>query len=215
MIAVVDYHKGNIRSVVRGLEAAGADVLVTDDPAGLKNARGIVMPGVGAFSDAMDSLDNLELTPALTNALNKGMPYLGICLGMHVLFDAGTEHAPENSPRKGLGFLPGVVEAMPKEGVDADGNLAKFKLPHVGWNEVSFKDSGAVPALFEGINPGEYFYFTHSYISPENPYTVGETTHSVTFPSVVQRDNIWGVQFHPEKSSTAGAKLLENFVNQL
>lgn len=211
MITVIDYHKGNIRSVVRGLEGAGAEVLVTDAPEDVARASAIVLPGVGAFKDAMDSLDGLGLTAPLLQATDNGVPFLGICLGMHALFEGGMEHSVDGMPRAGLGILPGIVEALPKEGYGPDGELQRFKLPHVGWNTVQLTDE-ALP-LFDGIDDGEYFYFTHSFASPASPFTVGETTHSIPFPSAVRRGDVWGVQFHPEKSSGAGARMLANFVN--
>lgn len=234
-IAVIDYHKGNIRSVVRGLEACGADVEVCDSPGCLDRARAIVLPGVGAFKDAMDSLDELDITKPLIKLLNSGMPFLGICLGLHVLFEGGTEHAENNVPRDGLGVLKGIVDAMPKEAVDVNGQIQHFKVPHVGWNTVETCEAAqenvadkpqeqqivadctsslfSPENIFSGIDEGSFFYFTHSYIAPESPFTVAKTTHSVTFPSAVRYGNVWGVQFHPEKSSSIGARFLENFVH--
>lgn len=213
MIAVIDYRKGNIRSAVRGLEAQGADVRVVDSASGLADAGGIVLPGVGAFNDAMCSLEELGLDDALRKAMRSDVPFLGICLGMHVLFEGGMEHAPGGVPRAGLGVLPGVVRALPAEGLGEDGSKCAFKLPHVGWNSVDFAsgEDCALP-LFDGIASGERFYFTHSFASPASPFTVCETVHSVAFPSAVRKGNVWGVQFHPEKSSSAGEKLLSNFV---
>lgn len=222
MIAVVDYRKGNLRSVARGLETAGADVVVTDDAAAIARADAIVLPGVGAFADAAASMEELGQMDVVRERIDVGVPFLGICLGMHLMFEEGTEGAPDEDDEesthnaRGLAVLPGVVTRMPKIGKDG----VAYKIPHVGWNSVvppireSVADdrSFACP-LFADTKPGEYFYFTHSYIAPDTPATVAVTTHSVTFPCAVQfRDNAFGVQFHPEKSSDAGAAVLRAFV---
>lgn len=212
MIAVVDYHKGNLMSVERGIEAAGGEALITDDADVIARAEGIVLPGVGAFADASATMIELGQLDAIRARIAEGAPFLGICLGMHLLFEEGTEGAPEEDDEesshnaRGLAVLPGVVCRMPR--VDAEGNA--YKIPHVGWNTVAFaKDC----LLFDGIPSGEYFYFTHSYIVPTGPFVVGETAHSVAFPSAVQYgERCFGVQFHPEKSSDAGAAVLRNFV---
>ena len=218
-IAVVDYHKGNLLSVQRGLQAAGAQVAVTDRAGDIASARAIVLPGVGAFADAADALRRLGLDGLLRRRVAEGVPFLGICLGMHLMFEEGTEGAPEPDDETsthnavGLGILPGVVDRLPK--ADAAGTL--YKVPHVGWNTVSLAGEGgssqALP-LFDGIPDGEYFYFTHSYAVPDGPFVVGRTCHSVRFPSAVRYgDRAFGVQFHPEKSSDAGHRLLQNFVS--
>ena len=212
MIAVVDYKKGNIRSVVRGIEGTGAHVEVIDSVDALKSAKAIVLPGVGAFRDAMESLSELGLVEPLVRAIEDGVPYLGICLGMHILFEGGMEHAEEGNAHPGLGLLPGVVDRLPAEGYGEDGELHRFKLPHVGWNTVSAV-SESEQSILTGLEDEEYFYFTHSFACPESTYTVAETRHSIAFPSIVRKDDAWGVQFHPEKSSAAGAKLLQNFVD--
>lgn len=210
MIAVVDYHKGNLKSVERGLAGAGGETVVTDEVRVVRAADAVVLPGVGAFADAAASLEELGLMAAIRDSVGAGIPYLGICLGMHLMFEAGTEHAPEGGPLPcGLGFLPGVVGAMPRE--DASGKA--YKVPHVGWNAVEYA-SESLSLLFEGIPTGEYFYFTHSYIAPDSRATIATTTHSVTFPCAAQVPGraVFGVQFHPEKSSDAGAHVLANFV---
>lgn len=207
-IVVVDYHKGNLLSVERGLAGAGAEVVVSDDPAVIRAADALVLPGVGAFADAAAALDALGQREAIVEAVEAGAPFLGICLGMHLMFEAGTEHAPKDGPLpRGLGLIPGTVDAMPR--VDAAGRA--YKVPHVGWNSVEFAEPNP---LFEGLAPGEFFYFTHSFAAPASAATVAETVHSVTFPSAVQVPErpVWGVQFHPEKSSDAGARMLANFV---
>lgn len=212
MIAVVDYHKGNLMSVERGIEAAGGEALITDDAGVIARAEGIVLPGVGAFADASATMIELGQLDAIRARIAEGAPFLGICLGMHLLFEEGTEGAPEEDDEesshnaRGLAVLPGVVCRMPR--VDAEGNA--YKIPHVGWNTVALPEDCP---LFDGIPSGEYFYFTHSYIAPTGPFVVGETAHSVAFPSAVQYgERCFGVQFHPEKSSDAGAAVLRNFV---
>ena len=212
MIAVVDYHKGNLKSVERGLASVGADAHITDDLDVIRAADAIVLPGVGAFTDAAESMRSLGQMDLLRERIQDEVPFLGICLGLHLLFAGGEEHA-QVSPTPGMGLLDGVVSAMPK--VNEAGQ--SFKIPHVGWNSVEFDarkstDDGA-KALFDGIDEGEFFYFTHSFAAPPNAAAIAWTTHSVTFPCAVQvGPRAFGVQFHPEKSSDAGAHLLSNFV---
>ena len=206
MIAVIDYHKGNLKSVERGLIGVGADAQITDDPQVIRNARAIVLPGVGAYADAANAMRELGQMDLLRICIAEGVPFLGICLGQQLLFAGGEEHA-EGKPTPGLGVIPGIVGAMPR--TDADGN--EYKIPHVGWNSIEIQKEGS--PLLEGIESGEHFYFTHSFAAPESFATIATTTHSVEFPSVVQwRQSCFGVQFHPEKSSDAGARVLRNFV---
>lgn len=208
MIAVIDYCKGNLKSVERGLQNVGADAHITDDPHKIAKADALVLPGVGSFADAARTMIETGQMEAIRQALRAGKPFLGICLGQHLLFASGTEHAPEAGTMPGLGLIEGVVDKMP----DRDENGQTYKIPHVGWNSVEYEE-GASP-LFDGIPQGEHFYFTHSYIAPDTDATIATTTHSVTFPSALQvGDRAFGVQFHPEKSSDAGARLLKNFVD--
>lgn len=218
MIAVVDYRKGNLKSVERGLAAVGGDACITEDAATMARADGIVLPGVGAFADASTTMRQLGQMEVIRARIAAGVPFLGICLGEHLMFEEGVEGASEEDDSlssgnaTGLAVLPGVVAPMPK--VDASGH--SYKVPHVGWNTVdpvTGKVGFDCPLLVD-VAPGEYFYFTHSFISPSGPFTIAETVHSTTFPSVVQyHDTAFGVQFHPEKSSDAGAVVLRNFVN--
>lgn len=206
MIAVVDYHKGNLSSVQRGLRDAGLDACITDDPAAIARARAIVLPGVGSFTEAAGSMEQLGQMDGLRRRIAEGVPFLGICLGMHLLFEGGSEHAAPGGSTPGLGVIPGTVDALPP--VDSAGRA--YKIPHVGWNNVDQCKPGN--PLFAGIDDGEYFYFTHSFAVPESPATIAVTTHSVEFPCAVQVGSAcFGVQFHPEKSSDAGAALLRNF----
>lgn len=207
MIAVVDYCKGNLRSVQRGIIDAGGNAVITDDPAMIAEAEAVVLPGVGAFADASLSMQESGQMAAVRQAIIEGKPFLGICLGEHLLFEGGLEGAenPEE-PIEGIGAVPGIAAKLPSR--DAEGN--SYKVPHVGWNSIEFTEGCE---LLDGIENGEYFYFTHSYAGAESPYTVATTTHSITFPSVIAAsDRVFGVQFHPEKSSDAGAKLLKNFI---
>lgn len=205
MIAIVDYCKGNLKSVERGFQAVGGKVEITSDPVRIAAASGIVLPGVGAFADASATMRRLGQLQAIRSRIDAGVPFLGICLGLHLMFDAGVEGA-ESENACGLALLPGVVTAMPK--TDAQG--ASYKIPHVGWNSIEL-DTASSP-LLEGTDSGEHFYFTHSYVVPDTPCTVARTTHSVRFPSVVSyRGTAFGVQFHPEKSSDAGLVIVKNF----
>ena len=268
MIAVVDYQKGNLKSVERGLIAAGGEAFITADASEIAKADAIVLPGVGAFADAAATMCELGQMEVIRERVRAGVPFLGICLGEHLMFELGVEGAPEGNPACGLGLLPGTVVAMPR--CDEQGKA--FKVPHVGWNTIevptcaggaalppcgeggegavlkqsslrcgtargtspdsaalldgkstasAFPGSAPQPGidlafacpLFDGIAPGEYFYFTHSYIAPTGSHTIAETAHSVRFTSAVQfGERAFGVQFHPEKSSDAGARVLANFV---
>lgn len=206
MIAVVDYHKGNLKSVERGLMGVGADARITDDADEIARAQAIVLPGVGAFADAAAAMRELNQMELLCDRIRAGVPFLGICLGLHLLFSGGEEHAV-GEPTPGMGLLDGIVRAMPK--VDESGNA--YKIPHVGWNSIEY--AGKPSPLFNGIPEGEFFYFTHSYVAPDTSATIATTTHSITFPCAVQiAERAFGVQFHPEKSSDAGAHVLANFV---
>ena len=214
MIAVIDYHKGNLKSVERGLIGVGADARITDNVDEIARAEALVLPGVGAFADAAGSMRALGQMELVRERVLAGVPFLGICLGMHLMFAAGTEHA-EGAPTPGLGLIDGVVDALPR--TDAAGRA--YKIPHVGWNSVDYAPSaGEAPdggPLFAGIPDGEYFYFTHSFAVPDSPVTIATSAHSIAFPCAVQIKELpacFGVQFHPEKSSDAGAALLRNFV---
>lgn len=210
MIAVVDYQMGNLLSVERGLRGVGADARITADVKEIARADAIVLPGVGAYGDAAASMRNLGQMEIVAERVREGVPFLGICLGQHLMCEAGVEGAAEGETIPGMGLIPGVVGRMPA--VDDKG--ATYKIPHVGWNTiVPAKGDEFTCPLFEGISPEEYFYFTHSYCVPLTSATVAKTRHSIEFASAVQFGDIaFGVQFHPEKSSDAGAAVLRNFV---
>lgn len=196
MVVLVDYGMGNLRSVSKALEKVGFSVKVSSDPEDIRRAQVVVLPGVGAFADAMENLRRLGLAKEILRHIEKGKPYLGICLGLQLLF----ERSYEFGESRGLGVLEGEVVLLP----------TKVKVPHIGWNQVwKRKDSD----LLEGIKDGEYFYFVHSYhVLPKRGEVILTTTdYGVDFVSAVEYQNIFAVQFHPEKSQKAGLKLLENF----
>lgn len=195
-IALVDYGAGNLASVLKAFRALGADVRLVSDVSGLAGARGIVVPGVGHFS-ATASLGH-DWRGAIREALDAGIPLLGICVGLQWLFEGSTE-AP-GSP--GLGLIRGRCFRL--EGDDV-------KVPHVGWNQLDLADRRS--RLFAGIASGSSAYFTHSYAAPVVDETIATTTHAVPFSSAVERDLVFGVQFHPEKSGRTGLRVLENFLH--
>jgi glutamine amidotransferase len=196
-IAIVDYKMGNLRSVQKSFEHAGVeDVVVTGDPALVAAADGIVLPGVGAFRDAARNVRESGVEEVLRRRIAGGTPFLGICLGMQLLADIGFE----DGEWTGLGLVPGTCERLP----------GGVKIPHIGWNTVEYpRDS----PLFAGIPESTAFYFVHSYrlVPRDDGAIVGSTEYGVRFASAVQSGNVYAVQFHPEKSSTMGLKLLENF----
>jgi glutamine amidotransferase len=196
-IAIVDYKMGNLRSVQKSFEHAGVeDVVVTDDPALIEAADGIVLPGVGAFRDAAANLRESGVEDVLRHKVGGGTPFLGICLGLQLLADIGYE----DGEYKGLGLVPGTCEKLP----------AGVKIPHIGWNTVEYPRESP---LFEGIPESTAFYFVHSYriVPRDSDVIIGSTEYGVRFASAVQSGNLFAVQFHPEKSSTEGLKLLANF----
>ena len=196
MIAIIDYGMGNLRSVAKGFEKVGIDVGVTNNPADLSSAGGVVLPGVGAFSDALDSLLQQGMIESIYRVVDEGKPILGICLGLQLLFEASEEWGTT----KGLGLLPGRVKKLP----------SGVKIPHMGWNTLKFKRECP---LFDGIPEDSAFYFVHSYfVDPSDPTDiVGATDYGIEFTSVAARNNVFGIQFHPEKSSALGLQILKNF----
>lgn len=197
MIALVDYGAGNLTSVRKALSALGADFVVPSAPEECRRARGVIVPGVGHFG-ATAKLDD-PWRQAIGNAAASGTPLFGICVGMQWLFE-GSDEAPDVA---GFGAIAGRIARLAG---DADQRL---KVPHVGWNSLEFRGSAR---LLRGLNSGAQVYFTHSYAAPVTSECVAATTHANTFSSVVERDNIFGVQFHPEKSGDAGLAILRNFL---
>lgn len=195
-IAVLDYDIGNVRSVVKALEHAGAEVLLTSDGKAIKDACGLVVPGVSAFGACIEKLEEKGLFDFLVDYLKSGRKYLGICLGYQILF----EESEESPGYRGLSYLKGKVRKFTK-GV---------KVPHIGWNEVEKKDESK---MFSEVG-GKYFYFVHSYyVEPQDEEIVsGWTEYGDTFASAIEHENIWACQFHPEKSSGNGIALLKSFV---
>ncbi|MCG8352224.1 MAG: imidazole glycerol phosphate synthase subunit HisH [Chloroflexales bacterium] len=200
MIAVINYGAGNLPNVVRALQHVGAAIHVTDDPAVIQAAPAVVLPGVGATRDTMQSLDNLGLSAILPQVISSGRPFLGICVGMQVLFASSEEFGRHAC----LNIIPGIVRRLP----------VGQKVPQIGWNQVRYTSAAAQHPLFAGIPNGSDFYFVHSfYCDPIDPgLAAGETDYGIRFPSVVVHDNLAAVQFHPEKSGYWGLQLLKNFV---
>jgi len=192
----VDYDMGNLRSVRKGFQAVGSSAVITRDADAVKNADALVLPGVGAFGLCMEKLRGYGLVEPIRDFVESGKPFLGICLGLQLLFEESREFGTE----KGLAILKGRVARFPHEGL---------KVPHMGWNSVNIKKTSR---LLEGINEGEYFYFVHSfYVEPDEEVALCKTDYSVNFVSAIEKGNIFATQFHPEKSQQAGLKILANF----
>jgi glutamine amidotransferase len=200
MLAVIDYKAGNLTSVVKALNFLGADTLVTQDPAVVRAAGKVVLPGVGHFQ-ATSLLQELGLTDAVRESVAKGAWFLGICVGLQWLFEGSTEA----EGTKGLGQFAGMCERFP---VRFDG--AELKSPHVGWN--SLEGVRADSRLLRGVKDGGFVYYTHSWRTPVVEATAAVTEYGGAFTAVVERENVMGVQFHPEKSSAVGLRVLRNFV---
>jgi glutamine amidotransferase len=198
MIAIVDYGMGNLFSVQKALERIGAGALVTENPGDLAAAEKIILPGVGAFGDAMRELEKRGLAASIKFEAEKGKIILGICLGLQVFF----EKSEESPGIPGLGFLPGEVRRF----------TTHLKVPHMGWNQLNMKKKSP---LYQGIEEGSYFYFVHSYyVVPQNPDDIATTTeYGGEFTSSVWRRNLMATQFHPEKSQEKGLRILKNFVD--
>lgn len=196
-VTVIDYKAGNLTSVLKSLRHLGAETIVTDsDLALVESAERIVLPGVGHFA-ATERLDSTGLTGAIRGAIARGVPFLGICVGMQWLYSGSTEEP--NQP--GLGQFPESVTRFVESG---------GKVPHVGWNSLDAKPGSR---LLSGVDPGEFVYFTHSYKGPVTADTAATTFYIEPFAAAVERDNVMGVQFHPEKSGATGLKILTNFLS--
>jgi glutamine amidotransferase len=196
-VTVIDYKAGNLTSVLKALRHLGAEPIVTAaDLAPIEAAERIVLPGVGHFA-ATKYLDSTGLTPAIRAAIARGVPFLGICVGMQWLY-AGSSEAPA---QPGLGHFPEQCARFPE---------SQEKVPHVGWNSLEVR---AGSRLLAGVDPGEFVYFTHSYKAPVTADTAAITQYIEPFASAVERENVFGVQFHPEKSGATGLKILRNFLS--
>ena len=196
MIVILDYRAGNLRSVAKALETVGESPVITDDPAIIAKADGLVVPGQGSAVDAMKNLTQLGLVEPLRDYVKSGRPFLGVCLGEQVIF----ESSEEGRGVECLGLVPGTVRRLP----------GGQKVPHIGWNSVKIVRQHP---LLEGVPDNAYFYFVHSfYVDPADPAdTVGETEYGVNFASIVSHGNIFAPQFHPEKSSEIGLRIYRNF----
>lgn len=199
-VAIVDYGMGNLRSVSKALELGGARVLISGEKEKLKGAQGIVLPGVGAFGRAFRNLKSKGLIPFLEKIIREGKPFLGICLGLQLLFEESEEGA-----QKGFGIFPGKVKKFPFP------PKASLKIPHMGWNGVKIVKKSP---FLEGIEEGTYFYFVHSfYVEVEDENLISTTSfYGKEFVSSISLKNLFASQFHPEKSGEAGLKLLKNFL---
>jgi glutamine amidotransferase len=195
-IAVLDYGIGNLRSAEKALQHLGVDAALTTDPAVARDAAGVVLPGVGAFGRCMEQLRESGLEPVVHEAVEAGKPFIGICVGMQMLFDS-SEEAPGV---KGLGIIPGEVRRL----------TTTERLPHMGWNTLTIRTGSR---LFDGIDDGSWLYFVHSYapVPADDAVIVATTEYGGTVVAAVERGPLWATQFHPEKSAANGLRLLRNF----
>lgn len=203
MIAIIDYDMGNLKSVAKAFEKVGAPARVTRDPGVIMDASHVVLPGVGAFRDCIKHLDEFNLISPILKSVKEGKPFLGICLGMQLLFDESMEFGRH----QGLGLIKGSVLRFPAA---TDSGGLELKVPHMGWNDIKMSKGSA---LMKGIHDGAYFYFVHSYYTAPSDASVTLTTtgYGLEFTSAIEKDNIMACQFHPEKSQRVGLKLLKNF----
>jgi len=196
MITILDYGAGNLRSVQNTLSEIGAEYELVRDSAGLGRATKIILPGVGHFGQMMRALDQMQVREALLERIRTGIPFLGICLGLQALFES-SEEAPEE---RGLGLFPGEIRRFP----------ATARVPHMGWNEIEPRNEAK---LLANLAPHPYLYFAHSYYAPLTDATAATCQYNVPYTAVLETKNIFGVQFHPEKSGPIGLKIVKNFVD--
>lgn len=196
MIAIIDYGMGNLRSVQKGFEKAGFSASVTGDPDAVRKADKVVLPGVGAFGDAMANLKSADMLEVINETVKQGKPFLGICLGLQLLF----ESSEEGGFHEGLKIFPGRVRLLPPG----------LKVPHMGWNQIEIQKEDPI---LKGIPEKSAFYFVHSYyVDPADPMiTTTLTEYGIRFTSIASSGNVFGIQFHPEKSSSLGLQILKNF----
>lgn len=198
MIVVVDYGMGNLRSVQKGLEKVGATAVISRDQEEIRKADRLVLPGVGAFAHCMANLAGYELIEPIREFVSSGRPFLGICLGLQLLFDESEEFGTH----EGFGIIPGRVKAFDKS--------MGLKIPHMGWNRISMRKQSPI---FRGIEDGSFVYFVHSfYVAPDNPADIAaECDYGIRFAAAIEQDNMFASQFHPEKSQQVGLTMLRNF----
>ena len=199
MIALIDYEAGNIKSVENALKFLGRETVLTRDRDQIWMADKVILPGVGAFGDAMDRIRDYDLEDVIHSVTDRGTPFLGICLGLQLLF----EESEESPGARGLGILPGKVSRIP----EGEGR----KVPQIGWNDLSYPKMGR---LFEDVPEGSYVYFVHSYYlhADDRDIVAAQTQYGVTIDASVEKDNVFACQFHPEKSERVGMQILRNFV---
>lgn len=200
MIAIIDYDAGNIKSVEKSLNYLGEEAIITRDHDEIVNSDKVILPGVGAFADAMEKIRHYGLEETIHAVVEKNIPFLGICLGLQLMF----ESSDEGPGVKGLGLLPGKILRIPKSG--------DLKIPHMGWNNIKVKEDSR---LFKGLPENPYVYFVHSYYlqADDEDIVAATTEYGVKIHAAVEKDNIFACQFHPEKSSTVGLQILKNFVS--
>lgn len=203
MVAIIDYDAGNVKSVEKAVQFLGEETVLTRDPERILSADRVILPGVGAFGDAMDKLNRYGLVDVIHAVVEKGIPFLGICLGLQLLFESS-----EESPGvAGLGILKGEIVRIP-DGIGSDGQ--PLKIPHVGWNSLEFPKAGR---LFAGISPQSYVYFVHSYyLKAGEDIVTARAEYGVSIDASVEKGNVFACQFHPEKSSQTGLAILKNFL---
>ncbi len=200
MIAIIDYDAGNMKSVEKALQYLGAETVVTREPATILSADGVILPGVGAFGDAMGKLREYGLVPVIRECAQRDLPFMGICLGLQLMFESS-----EESPGvEGLHLLDGVIRRIPSDG--------GWKVPHIGWNNLHFPKQSR---LFAGISEGAYVYFVHSYYlqASEESIVAATTDYGTLIHAAVEQGNLFACQFHPEKSSEVGMQILRNFIS--
>ena len=200
MIAIIDYDAGNIKSVEKAFQALGEEIIITRDKDILLNADGVILPGVGAFGDAMEKLKEYQLIDTIYEIVKKNIPFLGICLGLQLMF----ESSEETPGVEGLGILKGKIVRIP----DGEG----IKVPHIGWNNLTYPNLGR---LFKGIPENSFVYFVHSYYlqAEDSSIVKAATEYGVNIHASVEQGNVFACQFHPEKSSSVGMQILQNFIN--
>ncbi|SHJ16822.1 glutamine amidotransferase [Dethiosulfatibacter aminovorans DSM 17477] len=196
MNVMIDYGMGNLNSAQKGFERVGLDIVVSDSVQKIRDARTLILPGVGAYRDAMALLDKLELSEVIKEEVRNGKPIIGICLGMQLLYDKSYEYGEY----EGLGLIEGEIKKME----------VSLKVPHMGWNSLNFKDKDN--KILKYINEGEYVYYVHSYYADsDNSELVAYSDYEIMIPGIVNKDNIYGIQFHPEKSGMVGHNILKAY----